>query len=78
MLAAAGLTCIVIWRGRDSTAVTAGLTVTGLAAFALSHLLADAIGAWPSVFTVAALTAAACWRFSDARRPRRAQAGASS
>ena len=68
VLAAAGLSCIAVWRRRDSTAVTVGLTVTGLAAFALSHLLAEAIGAWPSVFTVAALTAAACWRFSDARR----------
>ena len=65
VLAAAGLSCIAVWRTRDRTAVTVGLTVTGLAAFALSHVLADAIGAWPSVFTVAALTAAACWRFSD-------------
>ncbi|HET9104493.1 MAG TPA: hypothetical protein VFN55_14150 [Solirubrobacteraceae bacterium] len=70
VLAAAGLSCIAIWRRRDRPAVTAGLTVTGLAAFALSHVLADVIGAWPSVFTVAAVTAAASWQFSDRHRPR--------
>lgn len=70
VLAAAGLTCIAAWRTRDSTATLAGLTITGLAAFALSHVLAHALGAWPAVLVVSAATAAACWRFSDARRPR--------
>lgn len=73
VLAAAGLTCIAAWRARDSLATTAGLTATGLAAFALSHVLGHAIGAWPAVLTVSAVTAAACWRFSDARRPRPAK-----
>lgn len=73
VLAAAGLTCIAAWRTRDSTATTVGLTVTGLAAFALSHVLGHAIGAWPAVFVVSAATAAACWWRSDVRRPRAPQ-----
>ena len=46
----------------------ARLTGVGLFAFAVSHLLGLVIGAWPSVFTVSAATAAACWRLSDSRR----------
>lgn len=70
VLAAAGLTCMAAWRTRDSTPTTVGLTACGLAAFALSHVLGHAIGAWPAVFVVSAATAAACWRFSDVHRPR--------
>jgi len=58
VLAACGLTCLAAWRQRDPGRIAAGLTVTGLAAFAVSHLLGDVIG----------LTAAACWRWSDSRR----------
>ncbi|MDQ6728847.1 MAG: hypothetical protein M3022_00715 [Actinomycetota bacterium] len=68
VLAACGLTCLAVWRQRDPGRTAVGLTVTGLAAFALSHVLGDVIGAWPAVFVVAALTAAACWRWSDSRR----------
>jgi hypothetical protein len=42
----------------------------GLAAFVLSHLLALAIGAWPSVLLVAAAMAAAAWTRADAQPPR--------
>ena len=74
VLAACGLTCLAVWRRRDSARTAVGLTVTGLGAFALSHVLADVIGAWPAVFAVSALTAAACWRWSDSRRaPARAR-----
>ncbi len=68
VLAACGLTCLAAWRQRDPGRIAAGLTVTGLAAFAVSHLLGDVIGAWPAVFVVSGLTAAACWRWSDSRR----------
>jgi hypothetical protein len=34
-------------------------------------VLGHVIGAWPSVFTVSAATAALCWRLSDSRRARR-------
>jgi hypothetical protein len=71
VMAACGLPCIAIWWRRDGSGTAAGLTATGLAAFALSHLLARAIGAWPSVLVVAAATAAACWRYSDRRRDER-------
>jgi hypothetical protein len=37
-------------------------------AFGVSHPLAKKIGPWPSVLTVAAVSAAAAWALSD-RRP---------
>jgi hypothetical protein len=69
VLAGSGLICIAIWRARDSRRVTFTLTAVGLLAFAVSHVLALAIGAWPSVLVCAAATAGACHRLSDARRP---------
>ncbi len=67
-LAACGLTCVAIWLRRESRRTTAVLTVTGLAGFALSHLLGLAIGAWPAVLVVAAAIAAVCWASSDSRQ----------
>jgi hypothetical protein len=69
VLALCGLVCVTIWAHRDGRRTTVWLSVGGLGAFALSHVLALAIGAWPAVLTVAAVTAGACWRFSDSRRP---------
>jgi len=69
VLALCGLVCATIWARRDGRRTTVWLSVGGLGAFALSHVLALAIGAWPAVLTVAAVTAGACWRFSDSRRP---------
>jgi len=66
VLAACGLACIAVWARRDGVRVTATLTATGLVAFAVSHLLGRVIGAWPSVIVVSAVTAALCWRVSDA------------
>jgi hypothetical protein len=71
VLAAFGLSCIAVSSRRDSRRTTAGLTVTGVAAFALSHPLGRMIGAWPSVLVVSAVTAALCWRLSDSRRSTR-------
>lgn len=67
VLALFGLVCVAIWARRDGRRTTIWLTVGGLGAFALSHVIALAIGAWPAVLLVAAITAAACWRFSDSR-----------
>jgi len=67
VLALFGLTCIYFWVRRDGTATALRLTLVGLAAFAFSHILGLAIGAWPSVLLVSALTAWACWRWSDSR-----------
>jgi hypothetical protein len=68
VLAACGLACIAVWLRRDGARVTAQLTVAGVSAFALSHVLGHVIGAWPSVLVVSAVTAALCWRLSDAHR----------
>jgi hypothetical protein len=68
VMAAFGLTCIWVWLRRDGRSTAARLTLAGLIAFALSHVLATLITPWPSVLLVAAVTAALCWRLSDSRR----------
>lgn len=67
VLAIGGLWCIRQWLIRldRQTAVTLG--GAGLAAFVLSHVIALAIGAWPSVLLCAALLAAIVWRRADAQ-----------
>jgi hypothetical protein len=60
------LTCVTIWLERDGARTAGLLAAVGLLAFALSHVLGLAIGAWPAVLLVAAATAAVCWRVSDA------------
>ena len=67
VMAAFGLTCIYFWVKRDGTTVAVRLTLVGLAAFVFSHVLGLVIGAWPSVLLVSALTAWACWRWSDSK-----------
>ncbi|MGI8505461.1 MAG: hypothetical protein ACR2MK_01420 [Solirubrobacteraceae bacterium] len=69
VLAAFGLSCIAVWLRRDGRRTAALLTVVGLAAFAVSHVLGLVIGAWPAVLVVAAVTAVVCWRVSDSHRP---------
>jgi hypothetical protein len=68
VLALCGGCCIVVWLRRDGRRTTGWLTLAGLLAFAVSHLLGRAIGAWPAVVVVAFATAGLCWRVSDARR----------
>ena len=70
VLALLGVICVAIWARRDGRRTAVVLTVVGLGAFALSHVLALAIGAWPAVLLVAAATFAVCRRLSDTRRPR--------
>ena len=67
VMVAFGLVCIWVWLARDGRRTTAVLTGVGLFAFALSHVVAHLVGAWPAVLLAAAATAAACWRLSDAR-----------
>jgi hypothetical protein len=69
VLAGCGLTCIAVWLRRDGRRTAVLLTIAGLLAFAVSHLLGLVIGAWPSVLVVAIATAALCWRLSDSRHP---------
>lgn len=53
------------WLRRTTPAVTAALTAVYLGSFVGSHLLAKAIGAWPSVLTAAAVSAGAAWVLCD-------------
>jgi hypothetical protein len=68
VLAACGLICVVIWLRRDGRRTAGLLTIAGLFAFAVSHVLGLLIGAWPAVVVVAAATAAVCWWVSDSRQ----------
>jgi hypothetical protein len=77
VLAAGGLCCIGIWRRRHGTRTAAQLGGVGFAAFVVSHVLALALGAWPAVLIVAAVTAAATWALADARMRESPAAGAS-
>jgi hypothetical protein len=66
VLLVGGAWCIRVWL-RDHDRRTAGmLTAVAFAAFVLSHVLALAIGAWPSVLLVAAGTALVVWQRADA------------
>lgn len=67
VLAIFGVACIAVWLRRDGPQTAIMLTVAGLLAFALSHLLGLVIGAWPAVLLTAAGTAALYWRASDSR-----------
>ena len=67
VLAIGGLWCIWAWLQRHGRRTATILGCVGFAAFVLSHVLALAIGAWPSVLIVSALTALAAWLASDAR-----------
>ncbi len=67
VMALFGLTCIYFWVRRDGHSTALRLTLVGLAAFALSHLIGLVIGAWPAVVLVSAVTAWFCWRWSDVK-----------
>jgi hypothetical protein len=65
-----GLWCIRAWKGRHGTRTAVILACVGFGAFVISHLLALAIGAWPSVLLVSAVVAAMVWMRADSRGPR--------
>lgn len=67
VLAVGGLWCVQAWARRHGTRTAATLTAVGLLAFAASHLLGLAIGAWASVLLVAALAGAVVWLRADSR-----------
>jgi hypothetical protein len=68
VMAAGGIWCIRAWQQRNGTQTAVTLGSVGFCAFVLSHVLARAIGAWPSVLIVSAVTALAAWVASDGRR----------
>lgn len=74
VLLAGGLWCINAWQRRRGTRTAVKLACVEFAAFVLSHLLALAIGAWPSVLLVSAAVAAAAWTQADSREPLLSQA----
>jgi hypothetical protein len=67
VLALGGLWCVQTWMRRHGARTAGTLACVGLGAFVLSHLLALAIGAWPSVLLVSAVVAVAAWTQADAR-----------
>ncbi len=66
VLAGGGAAAASQWR-RQGPAVTALLLGTYLGGFGASHPLAKRIGAWPSVFSVAALSGGASYLLADRR-----------
>jgi hypothetical protein len=66
VLLAGGGWCARAWRQRQDARTAAELVGAGVGLFVASHLLALAIGAWPSVLIVAAGMGAATWVRADA------------
>lgn len=67
VLAVIGGVCTRSWYLTGGPKLAGGLLGTYLVAFAGSHVLAKPIGAWPSVFTVSAVTAVAAHLTADRR-----------
>ena len=67
VLLAAAIWLAIAWRRRVGLARTAALLGLYAALFAVSHVIADALGTWGAVFTVAAVMAAATWALADRR-----------
>ena len=57
--------CALRWLRRAGPARTALLVVIYLGAFVLSHVVADVLGAWPSVLLAAAVTGLAAYLLAD-------------
>jgi hypothetical protein len=66
VLVAGAAWCALRWRERAGTGRAAALVGLYLAAFAVSHPLGHAIGAWPAVAVVAAIAAGGAWAWGDA------------
>jgi hypothetical protein len=62
-----GAWCARTWMLRHGSRTAVTLLGVAFGAFVASHLLALAIGAWPSVLLVAAAMATATWTRADAR-----------
>ncbi|GAA2139390.1 hypothetical protein GCM10009760_21570 [Kitasatospora kazusensis] len=68
VLAAAGATAAVGWRRQAGLGTAAALTGLYVAAFGGSHPLAKKVGAWPAVFAVTGVVAAASAATAARRR----------
>lgn len=65
VLGVLGAVAALLWWQRRGPGAAIALLAGYLAAFAVSHPLADVIGAWPSVVLVSAAVGAASWWFVD-------------
>jgi hypothetical protein len=74
VLAVGGLWCIRSWLRRLGPRTATELACVCLGGFVASHLLALAIGPWPSVLAVAAVASAIVWVRADARASEPARA----
>jgi MFS family permease len=71
VLATFGLACIATWLRRDGRRTATLLTIAGLLAFALSHVIGLIIGSWPAVLLAAAVAGMLSWQLSDSRHMKR-------
>ena len=65
VLAAAVVWCALRWRREAGTTIAVVLVLVYAGAFAASHVLADPLGTWGAVLTVAAIVGVAAWVLSD-------------
>ena len=71
VLIAAAAWCFTRWRAQAGTGRALALLGFFAAAFAVSHVIADALGTWGAVLTVAVLVGAASWALADRVATRR-------
>ncbi|MCW3012175.1 MAG: hypothetical protein JWO90_2579 [Solirubrobacterales bacterium] len=57
--------CALRWREEAGTGTAVALVALYLAGFVASHLIADALGTWGAVATVAAGVGLAAWALGD-------------
>ena len=67
VLAAAAVWLWLRWRAIAGVGRATALLALYAAAFAASHVVADVLGTWGAVLSVAALVAAASWSVADRR-----------
>ena len=70
--------CWLVWHRRRGVQVAVGLTAVYVAAFALSHVIAGAIGVIPSVLLVATVVALVTYAVSDRDRSSAGQSASAS
>lgn len=61
------LWCGLQWRAKRGLPLALALVFLFLALFAISHVLGNQIGSWPSVFVVSAAMGLAAWAVADRR-----------
>lgn len=67
VLFAGALWCGLRWKAIRGLPLALALVGLFLVLFALSHVIGDQIGSWPSVFLVSAVMALAAWLVADRR-----------